>query len=186
MPVPERPGVVLPERVTVLTCIGCGGMGREERCEGACAEHKLVLVRAGDYDALLTAAEAARAAADQLASVAGAFAEHRRGEPREELTELRRLARRAVRDAEPVPPADWAAPDTVTGWWCDRCGNVDMPQPCIGVCVWRPAEWVNVAVYERQLSLAAPVLRAASSLRRFVTRAAAAQPREGQWLRNRE
>ncbi len=174
--------VALPDRVTVLTCIGCGAMGRQERCDGACAEHKLVLVRAADHEELLRAA----AAAAGLRAVAEAFAAASGRDPREELTALRERARRALRDAGPPPErTDWE-PDTVTGWWCHRCGNVDLPQPCIGVCVWRPAEWVNAAVYEREQVRAAPALRAARALRRFAARAAAVNPREGQWERNRD
>lgn len=179
--------VALPDRVTVLTCIGCGAMGRQERCEGACSEHKLVLVRAADYDELLTAAAAARSRAARLAPIAGACADAEGGEPRAGLTALREHARRALHEDGPQPQrSDWAAPDVVTGWWCAECGNVDMPQPCVGVCVWRPAPWVNVALYERQLALAEPALRAARALRRFVARAAAITPRTGQWERNWE
>ena len=72
----------------------------------------------------------------------------------------------------------------MTGWWCAQCGNVDMPQPCIGVCVWRPADWVNLALYERRLRLAEPGLRAARSLSGFLARAAAVTPRAGEWQRN--
>lgn len=175
--------VSLPDRVTVLTCIGCGAMGRQERCAGSCSEHKLVLVRAADYDAMLTAAASARASADRLAPIARWF--ENGGEPRAALAALRERARDALRADGPEPErADWGDPDTVTGWWCAECGNVDMPQPCIGVCVWLPADWVNVALYQRQLALAEPALRAARALRRFVGRVAAVTPREGQWERN--
>ena len=47
-----RAPATLPDCVTVLTCIGCGAMGREERCDGDCSEHKLLLVSAIDYDVL--------------------------------------------------------------------------------------------------------------------------------------
>ena len=53
--------MTLPDRVTVLTCIGCGAMGREERCDGACSKHKLVLVSAVDYEDARAAAVTARA-----------------------------------------------------------------------------------------------------------------------------
>ena len=192
--VPERPAaasaaVTLPDRVTVLTCIGCGAMGREERCDGDCSEHKLLLVTAADYDELLGAAHAARVRAARLAAVVRQFAEAdaQPHDPRDALLRMRESARRALRDGgRGEDRTDWASPGTVTGWWCARCGNVDMPQPCIGVCVWRPADWVNLALYERQLRLAEPGLRAARSLSGFLARVAAVTPRAGQWRRNRE
>ena len=190
--VPDRPAaasfvVSLPDRVTVLTCIGCGAMGREERCDGDCSEHKLLLVSAVDYDELLGAAHAARVRAARLASAVRDFADaHAQpGDPRDALLRLRDGARRAMRDGgRDEPRTDWASPATVTGWWCAHCGNVDMPQPCIGVCVWRPADWVNLALYERQLRLAEPDLRAARSLSGFLARVAAVTPRVGEWQRN--
>ena len=179
--------MALPDRVTVLTCIGCGAMGREERCDGDCSEHKLVLVSAVDHDELLRAADAARVRAARLASAVRPFVDvhARSGDPRDTLLELRDGARRALRDGGRVEPrTDWASPATVTGWWCAQCGNVDMPQPCLGVCVWRPADWVSLALYERRLRLAEPDLRAARSLSGFLARAAAVTPRAGEGQRN--
>jgi hypothetical protein len=150
---------MLPDRVTVLTCIGCGAMGRSERCEGECSEHKLVLVSAADYDAVA-----------QLEPIVRRVAEARPADPRAALLALRERAREALREVK-----DLDEPNIVTGWWCAECGNVDLPQPCIGVCVWQPAEWVNVALYER-----------ARASRRFLARAAALTPRPGQWRRNWE
>ena len=164
-------------------------MGREERCDGDCSEHKLVLVSAVDYDELLGAADAARVRAARLASAVRPFADaHTRpGDPREALLRLRDGARRALRDGgRDEPRTDWASPATVIGWWCARCGNVDMPQPCIGVCIWRPADWVNLALYERQLRLAEPGLRAVRALSGFLARVAAVTPRAGEWQRNRD
>jgi hypothetical protein len=156
--VPDRPAaassaVSLPDRVTVLTCIGCGAMGREERCDGECSEHKLLLLSAVDYDVLLGAAHAARIRSARLAStvreVADAHAQP--GAPRDALLRLPDVARRARGDGgRHARPPDGSPPATVTGWWCAECGNVDLPQPCIGVWVWRPADWVGLALYERQ------------------------------------
>jgi hypothetical protein len=164
-------------------------MGREERCDGSCSEHKLVLVSAVDYDELLTAAHAARARGAQLASLVGSFADAhvRADESGDACLRLRDAARRALRESglEELR-GDWASPATVTGWWCAQCGNVDMPQPCIGVCIWRPADWVNLALYEDQLRRAEPSLRAERSLSRFLARAAAVTPRAGQGQRNWE
>ena len=77
-----------------------------------------------------------------------------------------------------------ASPAAVTGWSCAQCGNVDMPEPCIGVCVWRPAEWVNLALYDRRLRSAESDLSAVRSLSGFLARAAAVTARAGEWQRN--
>jgi hypothetical protein len=175
--------------VTVQTCIGCGAMGREERCDGACSEHRLPLVRAADYDELLVAAHEARVRARGMVAVLRQFveADAQPQDPRDALVRIRGSARRALRDAgRGEDRTDWTSPDSVTGWWCARCGNVDMPQPCIGVCVWRAADWVNHALYDHQLALAQPGLRAARSLSGFLGRVAAVTPRAGQWRRNWE
>ncbi|WP_169542251.1 hypothetical protein [Solirubrobacter soli] len=149
-----------PDRVTVLTCIGCGGMGRQEQCD-VCTEHKLPLVAAAEFDAL------AEVVCERIALV------ERFAESDEPFDMLRAQARDAVvADALPEP-------DVVVGWWCDRCGNVDLPQLCIGVCVWQPAEWVNLRLYE-------PVLHAERALTRFLRLAAAVTPRPGLEERNRE
>ena len=179
----------LPDRVTVLTCIGCGGMGRQERCEGACSEHRLPLVSADQHDGLLRAASVAQGRAARLAPVVRALAgfEARPDDPRAALDGLREDARRALHEAGPgVPPDAGVEPDTVVGWWCAECNNVDLPQPCIGVCVWRPADWVNLAAHERQRAPAEPHLRAERALTRFLFRLATVIPREGQWARNWE
>ena len=46
-------------------------MGREERCDGDCSEHKLLLVTAAEYDELLGAAHAARVRAARMVAVVG-------------------------------------------------------------------------------------------------------------------
>jgi hypothetical protein len=171
---------MLPDRVTVLTCLGCGAMGRQERCGGNCTEHKLVLVSAADYDALIAAERAAGERTARLAPVARRLAEAEPMplDPRGALLRLRDEARRALRDAGRAP--DPGRPNTVTGWWCHRCGNVDLPQPCIGVCVWRPQDWVNAT----RLELAEPTFEAARALDRFLARVAAVTPAPGKWQSN--
>ena len=164
-------------------------MGREERCDGDCSEHKLLLVTAAEYDGLLGAAHAALVRAARMAPVVRqcAEADAQPHDPRDALLRMRESAHGTLRDdGRGEDSTDWASPGTVTGWWCARCGNVDMAQPCIGVCVWRPADWVNLALYEHQLGLAEPGLRAARSLSGFLARLAAVTPRAGQWRRNWE
>jgi hypothetical protein len=161
--------VTLPERVTVLTCLGCGAMGRQERC-ASCSEHKLVLVDEAELEAL----QAAGARAARLIDVARLL-EDDPPDPTAALARLRAAAHDALREP-PEPPEE---PGTVTGWWCATCGNVDLPQPCIGVCVWQPTRWVNHALYDRERRRIQPQLDAARRLRRPLTRAAAIRSRPG-------
>jgi hypothetical protein len=162
-------------------------MGREERCDGDCSEHKLQLISILEYEALLECAHAARVAAARLAAAVRPFSVGQPGDPGDILARLRDGARIALRaGGYEAPRTDWSSPATVTGWWCAECGNVDMPQPCIGVCVWRPADWVNVTLYERQLRQAEPHLRAARSLGAFLARVAAVTPRAGKAQQNLE
>jgi hypothetical protein len=154
-------------------------MGRQERCD-VCSEHRLALVGAGEYDELLAAERAAAERVKRLVPAVEAFAA-----PGGSPTALRARARAALGAAGPEPPGR-PEPAIVVGWWCERCGNVDMPQPCLGVCVWRPTDWVNLALYERRRELAEPLLCTADALARFLARAATVTARAGHEERNRE
>jgi hypothetical protein len=41
-----------PDRLTIPACIGCGAMRKDQTCPGPCAERRVELVSAGDYDRL--------------------------------------------------------------------------------------------------------------------------------------
>ena len=69
----------------------------------------------------------------------------------------------------------------VVVWRCQECGGLDAPQPCIGVCIWRPAVWVDSASYESQRSRAAADREVERSLAGLLRRLAFATPRAGQW-----
>ncbi len=183
---PSSGRVTLPDRVTVLTCIGCGAMGRQEQCV-TCSEHKLELVRTTDYEQLLSAAHDARRRAARLAPLVREYvALTPEGLGDGDGERLRDMARQAVADAPAAAAAEEDPPEPVVGWWCAECGNVDMPQPCIGVCVWEPAEWVNFSLYERQRRLAEPWTRAQRALRDFLGRARSVRPRAGHEIRHWE
>ncbi len=82
---------------------------------------------------------------------------------------LRRDARGALVRIGPLgPDGEWATPDVHIGWWCAECGNVDAPQPCLGVCIWRPTEWVNAALYDAEYERCAEDLRSAGALARML------------------
>jgi len=73
---------------------------------------------------------------------------------------------------------------TAVVWHCPDCGGIDAPQPCIGVCIWRPAEWIDAACYEQERSRAAAVRQAEQSLAGLLGRLAFTTPRAGQWERS--
>jgi hypothetical protein len=41
-----------PDRLTIPASIGCGAMRKDQTCPGPCAERRVELVSAGDYDRL--------------------------------------------------------------------------------------------------------------------------------------
>lgn len=176
------PDAILPDRITVLTCLGCGAMGREARCEGDCSEHKLLLVDAGDFDALQSAAQLARQRTAALKPIALALLDSHPSEQActDAYRALRAVAHTALKATEPYDDhGDWQAPPAQTGWWCAQCGNVDAPQPCIGVCVWRQTEWVNLTLYQAGLDRAAEDFRAAPEIGRLLDRLVAVTPHAG-------
>jgi len=135
----------VPDRVTVPTCIGCGAMSRPGTCETGCAEHKLVLIRAAALDALTNAERQILANTTALAGPAEQLLDRRAAteEWPGAFASVQEQARTALRSA-PDDPAVAAELDTpaepAVTWWCDRCGGIDAPQPCLGICVWRTVE----------------------------------------------
>jgi hypothetical protein len=148
-------------------------MGRQERCD-VCAEIRLPLVGEDEFRELVEAG----ARVMRLMSAVETFADG--AAPFAAMRQRARDALAAV--GSQSPPGE---PAVVIGWWCDRCGNVDLPQPCLGVCVWRPVTWVGLSAYERERARIEPLFRAERSLRHFLSRAAAVTPRPGQEERNR-
>ena len=59
--------------------------------------------------------------------------------------EVRERARKAIR--LPVPPEPEVA--VIEAWGCPRCGRIDAPQPCIGVCVRRQGAVADASEYRR-------------------------------------
>lgn len=125
-------------------------MGEWGTCETSCIERPLELVRAAASDTLSDVASRAEAGADAFAAVAEEL--RRETPPNEER--YRSLQARARASLTEHPDTDhdeeWAQPsEPALTWWCEGCGGIDAPQPCLGICVWRPVEWVNRTVYER-------------------------------------
>ena len=177
------------DRLTIPACIGCGAMRRDQTCPVACAERRVELVNAGDYDRLAASAAACRARVHGLRAVAAqlASAQPAEGEwqaayqavQESALSALRRFAPPGGSPADPFPVAQ-----TAVVWRCRDCGGVDAPQPCIGVCIWRAAQWVDAATYEADRSRALGDRQAERSLAGLLRTLAFTTPRSGQWERS--
>lgn len=178
----------LPQRLTVETCIGCGAIGGLGDCETGCSERRLELVPASAFDRLvqLVAEQddclaAFLAIAEQLSHLAHV----------EEIEPAyRALQAQAKAALHQHPELDWAdaqpeqPAEPVIAWWCPGCGAVDAPQPCLGVCIRRPAEWVNRDAYEQSRRRALARRPAERELRRLARRVASITPRAGRWQDN--
>ena len=182
--------VEIPARLTISTCVGCGSMREFASCEGVCRERQLEVVSGGDYDELVAAAKACRvrirgllAPVEELAATTP-----REAKWRESYESVRHTARLALRTAAPgvrdelIDPVLPAQPPVI--WRCPDCGGLESPQPCIGVCIWRPTDWVRLDVFDDERTRALRVLELERSLRSFLARLAHVRPREGEWERN--
>ncbi len=177
-------------RLSIPGCIGCGAMRQYESCAGPCRERRLELVSGADHDALTAAAAARRSRIERLRAVVGELAlqEPGPGGWRASYEALQQSARSVLRRFEPaaggrddeVP----SPPRTVTVWRCQDCGGLDAPQPCIDVCIWGPADWVDAASYESERSRAAVDRELEQALSGLLRRFAFATPRAGQWERS--
>lgn len=177
-----------PARVTVPTCAGCGAMRSPGLCETGCAEHRLLLAAATTVDALtnaqseiLSSIAMLRPALDELANTA----------PRPEGWEaaygaLRVRARAALSHPVDARTAAYVLDEPaepVLAWWCDRCDGVDAPQPCLGVCVWRPIDWTRYEIYAALRERVVSLYETEQRLRALVRRIAHTSPRPGQHFR---
>lgn len=178
-----------PDRLTIRACIGCGAMKQDLTCPGPCAECRIELVGAGDYDQLVASAEACRARVREFRAVAEELA---RSTPAEGAWQaayraLQQSARSALRRLGPPaggPDDLFSSARIVVVWRCADCGGLDAPQPCLGVCIWRPAQWVDAAFYEAERSRALADRDAEQRLAGLLRTLASLTPRAGQWEQN--
>ena len=175
-----------PRRLSIPGCSGCGAIRQYESCEGACRERKLELVRGSDYDKLTAVAAGCRVRIEGFRYLLGELArtEPGPGQWRAAYEALQLSARSALRGAGPAAGACEELPspaETVTVWRCQDCGGLDAPQPCIDVCIWGPAEWVEAALYDSEQSRAAVDREVERSLAGLLRRFAFTTPRDGQW-----
>jgi len=164
-------------------------MRQYESCAGACSERKRELVSGGDYDELTAAAAACRVRIQGLWAVVEKLARREPGpdEWRVAYEALQQSARSVLRRSWPGSGGrddPLSSVETVIVWRCQDCGGVDAPQPCIDVCLWRPADWVDATSYESERSRAAFDREVEQSLAGLLRRLAFATPRDGQWERS--
>lgn len=179
----------LPDRLTVSTCVGCGAMGGLGDCETGCTEQKLELVRADASDA---AADLEQVSRRRVAVFTPIAEELIRGEPADDQWQatygsLQQRARAALH-ADPgtqQQEIDLSVPsEAAITWWCSQCGAVDAPQPCLGICLWRPVEWVRKDLYDERRERALAEREHEQQLRRLLRRVASVTPHASQWQRS--
>jgi hypothetical protein len=161
-----------------------------ESCVGICRERKLELVSGGDFDELATVAAACRVRIRELLPVVEklASAEPRRADWRGLYESVREHGRRVLRAAwrptrEALDEAAWPA-ETRVVWRCPDCGGLEATQPCIGVCIWRPLEWVEAGAFETERAQALRDIELERSLFTVLSSFVCVTPRDGEWERN--
>ncbi|HET9104157.1 MAG TPA: hypothetical protein VFN55_12465 [Solirubrobacteraceae bacterium] len=178
-----------PERITVATCIGCGAMSRPGSCDTGCTERRLELVRAAALDGLADAETTLRA---DLATLSASADELRAGpSPGHQwpaaYAQVQKHARQALQDAREDPTSGTllAEPaEPAITWWCERCDGVDAPQPCLGICVWRPVDWARLDIYDELRERAVAERDRAQRLRGLLQRLVHTTPHTGQHERS--
>lgn len=99
------------------------------------------------------------------------------------LEDLRNEARSALHrySDDNTQDALWSDPvEEAVTWWCPRCGGVDAPQECLGICIWRSVQWVNLDAYDAARMRARVAREHERRLREVVRRLAYVSPRAGQ------
>lgn len=162
-------------------------MSQPGTCDRGCSEDKLELVDAIDHDAITGIASAARNRANAYRAVTEDLATRRPGPQEYEIAyrSLQDRARAVLRlyphdDTQRMPDPDEPV-GRATTWWCEQCGGIDAPQPCLGICIWRHIKWVNADLYNHQRSRALALRHTELRLRALMQRLASITPRERYW-----
>jgi hypothetical protein len=157
-------------------------------CEGICRERKLELVASDEYDELVDAATASRSRIQALLPIVTELASGppRRPDPGGRYESLRGRARVVLNEAAPLSREAIAASsaETTAVWRCPDCGGLEETQPCIGVCIWRPVDWVELSAFESERARALKDLELERALFALLTRFTRVRPREGKSKRN--
>ena len=161
----------LTRHLPVATCIGCGARSHEAQCADGCTDRPLDLVDVDDLVAIATRAEALEERVAALCETVRALAE----DDPVDLTVVQERARAAVLIAVPEAPE----PEVIEGWGCPRCGRVDAPQPCLGICIRRPGLVADVAEYREYADRARSLAGTDRALTAFAHVVGGVRPRPG-------
>jgi hypothetical protein len=169
--------------------MGCWSMREFATCDGMCRERRLELVTGANYDELVAAATVSRSRVQAflliVSELAGApprrldwnvLYESLRGRARVVLTAAGPPARETV--------ASTSSAETTVVWRCPDCGGLEETQPCIGVCMWRPVDWVELGAFESEQAQALRDIELERALFGLLTRFAWVTPNEGEFERN--
>jgi hypothetical protein len=162
----------------VATCIGCGARNHSAECAEGCSDVPLDLVDVGVLTAMAERADALDRRVAQLRELAAALVD----QTPPAWTELRDQARQAVR--LPAPPEPEV--DVLEAWGCPRCGRIDAPQQCLGICVRRPGAVADVSEYRQLAARSEAVATADAALMHLARMVASVRPRPGQEEQTRE
>ena len=147
----RRMDTTLTRHLPVATCIGCGARSNNAECTDGCTDLPLDLVDVDDLVAIATRAEALDERVAELREVARALVE----DDPVDWSAVHERARAAVLIAVPEAPEA----DVIEGWGCPRCGRVDAPQQCLGICIRRPGLVADVTEYARTRGTASGAAR---------------------------
>ena len=159
----------LTRHLPVATCIGCGARNHEAQCADGCTDLPLDLVDVDDLVAIATRAEALEERVAALRETVRGLAED------DPLAAIQERARDAVLIGVPEAPE----PAVIEGWGCPRCGRIDAPQPCLGICVRRPGLVADVAEYREYAAQAQRTAETERPLAAFAHVVAGVHPRPG-------
>lgn len=158
-------------------------MSRPGACEAGCAEQKLLLIRTATVHALTCAEATIRASIEAVRPIVEELGNT--APPSGGWEAGYHLLRVRARAALAHPPVDKLTAayvleepaEPVVAWWCSRCGGLDAPQPCLGICVWRPVEWEPYDVYADLRERVISAYETERQLRSLVWRVAHTSPR---------
>lgn len=183
----ELPEDELPDCLTLWRCIGCGAMGSVEQCTGSCAYQKLDVIGAEDHTELLddfatikTQAQSLEAVVRQIAALGEEHRDYERA-----YRDLRKSARTLVRslDHGAISAQNRIAPEDerATVWLCTTCGQVEAPQPCLGICIRRNGDFVRASDHDELAAGVEFAQKGAREMAALVHQFAWVTPHAGEW-----